>query len=64
MTLRQKNKEENKERVLEWLCMSAPPKDHEVLYMNDGCVLIRTPDMTDEQWGEIRHQHMLKHGDF
>mgnify|MGYP003136900253 CR=1 FL=1 len=63
------NKEENKQRVLEWL--TTPPKGYEYHFMRQGEapnetgeVLIRTPDMTDDQWAEIRHQHIMKHGDF
>jgi hypothetical protein len=53
---------QNKEHVLE--CLLTPPKDYKILWMKDGPPLIRTPDMTDDQWAEIRHQHMMKHGDF
>ena len=57
------NKEENKQRVLEWL--TTPSKGYKYLFMkSSGKLLIRTPDMTDDQWAEIRHQHIMKHGDF
>ena len=53
---------QNKKLVLEWL--TTPPKNYKILWMKEGPPLIRTPNMSDEEWSSIRHQHIMKHGNF
>ena len=57
-----KQKLKNKQHVLEWL--TTPPKNYKILWMKEGPPLIRTPNMSDEEWSSIRHQHLMEQGSF